>query len=64
MKKNLTSLSDFIDQEFGIKGTQKRTKFDRGFDVFKHSVFANQQCKERDIKDGHNVDLSENNNCH
>jgi len=40
MKKNLTSLKDFIDEEIGVKETQKRVKFDAGFEAFKLTVIA------------------------
>jgi hypothetical protein len=40
MKKNLTSLKDFIDEEIGVKKTQKRVKFDAGFEAFKLAVIV------------------------
>jgi hypothetical protein len=42
MKKNLTSLSEFIDEEIGAKGTQKRDKFDSGLNAFKSAALARQ----------------------
>jgi DNA-binding XRE family transcriptional regulator len=33
--KNLTSLDEFIDEQYGKPGTPKREKFERGFEVFK-----------------------------
>jgi DNA-binding XRE family transcriptional regulator len=33
--KNLTPLSEFIDKQYGKRGTSKREKFERGFEVFK-----------------------------
>jgi DNA-binding XRE family transcriptional regulator len=33
--KNLTPLSEFIDKQYGKRGTPKREKFERGFEVFK-----------------------------
>ena len=37
MKKNdnLITLDDFIDKEYGDKGTPKREKFERGYEEFK-----------------------------
>ncbi len=37
MKKNddLITLDDFIDKEYGIKGTPKREKFEQGYEEFK-----------------------------
>ena len=37
MKKNdnLITLDDFIDKEYGDKGTPKREKFEQGFEEFK-----------------------------
>jgi HTH-type transcriptional regulator / antitoxin HipB len=37
MKKNdnLITLDDFIDKEYGHKGTPKREKFEQGFEAFK-----------------------------
>jgi hypothetical protein len=43
MKKNLTSLSDFIDQEIGVKGTTKRTKFDEGFEASEEGNFLRRE---------------------
>lgn len=34
-KKNLTSLSDFVDKEYGVKGTKKRDKFESEYEAFK-----------------------------
>ena len=33
--KNLTSLDEFIDNQYGKPGTSKREIFERGFEVFK-----------------------------
>ncbi len=46
---HLTSLSDFIDQEIGPKGTQKRDKFDRGFEAFQLGVIIQQARQEKGI---------------
>jgi DNA-binding XRE family transcriptional regulator len=41
-KKNLTTLSDFIDEKVGHKGTKKRDKFDKEFEAFKLGVLIQQ----------------------
>ena len=46
---HLTSLSDFIDQEVGPKGTKKRDKFDRGFEAFQLGVIIQQARQEKGI---------------
>ncbi len=48
-KNNLTSLSRFIDKEFGKKGTKKREKFEEGYEVFKLGVLIQQARKERGL---------------
>jgi len=58
MKKNLTSLNDFIDQEIGIKGTAKRKKFDEGFEAFKLGVLIQQARQERGLTQEQVADLS------
>jgi hypothetical protein len=37
-KENLASLSDFIDKEFGKRGTKKRDKFESGYEAFSRQV--------------------------
>ena len=32
---NLTSLGQFVDEEFGAKGTAKRDKFEAEYEIFK-----------------------------
>lgn len=34
MKKNIKSLNQFIDEQFGVKGTKKRDKFEEGYNDF------------------------------
>jgi len=58
MKKNLTSLSEFIDQEIGVKGTKKRAKFDEGFEAFKLGVLIQQARQERGLTQEQVADLS------
>ena len=40
--KNLTSLSEFIDQEHGPKGTKPREEFEAGYAVFKLGAMLQQ----------------------
>ncbi|MBI3138013.1 MAG: helix-turn-helix transcriptional regulator [Sphingobacteriales bacterium] len=46
-KKNLTSLSDFINERVGAKGTKKREKYDREFEAFKLGVLIQQARQEK-----------------
>ncbi len=39
-KKNMTSLSDFIDKEIGKRGTKKRDKFESEYEAFSRQVTA------------------------
>jgi DNA-binding XRE family transcriptional regulator len=48
-KKNLTRLSDFIDEKVGKKGTKKRTQYDRGFETFKLGVLIQQARHEKGL---------------
>ena len=41
-KKNLTSLSEFVDKEYGVKGTKKRDKFEGEYEAFKLGVLIQQ----------------------
>ncbi|MDR2206057.1 MAG: helix-turn-helix domain-containing protein [Flavobacteriaceae bacterium] len=35
MNKNLKSLDQFVDEQYGKRGTQKRETFEKGYDEFK-----------------------------
>ena len=48
-KKNLTSLSDFIDEKVGPKGTKKRDKYEREFETFKLGVLIQQARQEKGL---------------
>lgn len=37
-KRNVTTLSDFIDKKVGKKGTKKRDKFEADYEAFKLGV--------------------------
>lgn len=41
-EKNLTSLSDFIDEKVGLKGTKNRDKYDQEFEAFKLGVLIQE----------------------
>lgn len=41
-KNNLKSLDQFIDEQYGKKGTSKRDKFERGFEEFKMGVLIHE----------------------
>lgn len=45
--KNLTSLSQFIDNEYGAKGTKKRDKLDSEYEAFKLGVLIQQARQEK-----------------
>jgi len=48
-KKNLTSLSEFIDGEVGAIGTKKRDQLDAGFEAFKIGVLIQQARLEKGL---------------
>ena len=45
--KNLTSLTDFVDNEYGVKGTKKREKFETEYEAFKLGVLIQQARQEK-----------------
>jgi len=47
--KNLTSLSDFVDNEYGVKGTKKREKFESEYEAFKLGVLLQQARQEKGL---------------
>ena len=48
-KKNLTSLSDFIDEHVGLKGSKKRDKFDEGYEAFKLGFLLQQARQDKGL---------------
>ena len=48
-RKNLTSLSDFVDKEYGVKGTKKREKFETEYEAFKLGVLIQQARQEKGL---------------
>lgn len=57
-KKNLTSLSQFIDKEIGIKGSKKRQKFDNEYEAFKLGVLIQQARQEKGLTQEQVAELS------
>ncbi len=49
MKKNLKSLDQFIDEEYGKAGTSKRDKFEEGYKNFKLGFLIQQARLERGL---------------
>ena len=45
--KSLTSLTQLVDKEYGVKGTKKRDKFDAEYEVFKLGVLIQQAREEK-----------------
>lgn len=47
--KNLTSLSDFVDNEYGAKGMKKREKFETEYEDFNLGVLIRQARQEKGL---------------
>ena len=47
--KNLTSLSQFVDKEYGVKGTKKRDKLEGEYEAFKLGVLIQQARQEKGL---------------
>ena len=47
--KNLTSFSDFVDKEYGVKGTKKREKFEAEYEAFRLGVLIQQARQEKGL---------------
>jgi DNA-binding XRE family transcriptional regulator len=45
--KNLTSLGQFVDKEYGVKGTEKRDKLEAEYEAFKLGVLIQQARQEK-----------------
>ncbi len=41
LNNHLTSFADHLDREYGKRGTKKREKYERGFEVFKLEIKTN-----------------------
>ena len=42
MRRKLKSLDEFVDEQYGKRGTPKREKFEEGFETFKIGVLIQQ----------------------
>jgi DNA-binding XRE family transcriptional regulator len=47
--KNLKSLDQFIDDQYGTRGTLKRDKFERGYEEFKLGILLQQARLEKGL---------------
>jgi HTH-type transcriptional regulator / antitoxin HipB len=54
--KNLTSLADHIEQQYGVRGTLERERFEEGFEAFKLGVML-QELRKGSGRDGFNKHL-------
>jgi DNA-binding XRE family transcriptional regulator len=57
-KKNLTSLTEFIDNKVGKKGTKKRDKFEAEYDAFKLGVLIQQARQKKGLTQEQVAELS------
>lgn len=48
-KNNLTSLTAFIEEKFGPRGTKKREKYEAGYEAFKLGVLIQKARQERGL---------------
>jgi DNA-binding XRE family transcriptional regulator len=57
-KKNLTSLSEFIDNKVGKRGTKKRDKFESAYEAFRLGVIIRQARQEKGLTQEQVAELS------
>jgi len=57
-KKNLTTLSEFIDNKVGKKGTMKRDKFEAEYEAFRLGVLIQQARQEKGLTQEQVAELS------
>jgi HTH-type transcriptional regulator/antitoxin HipB len=48
-KSNLKTLDQFVDEQYGIKGTSKRDKFEKGYEAFKLGFMIQQARIEKGL---------------
>ncbi len=48
-KSNLKSLDQFVDEQYGEKGTVKRDKFEKGYEAFKLGFLLQQARLEKGL---------------
>jgi len=49
LNKNLTSFTDHLDEQYGVRGTVEREKFEEGFEAFKLGVMLQGLRKEEGL---------------
>ena len=57
-KKNLTTLSEFIDKKVGKKGTKKRDRFETDYEAFRLGVLIQQARQEKGLTQEQVAELS------
>jgi DNA-binding XRE family transcriptional regulator len=57
-KKNLTTLSEFIDKKVGKKGTKKRNQFEADYEAFRLGVLIQQARQEKGLTQEQVAELS------
>jgi hypothetical protein len=45
--RHIKSLDTFIDEQYGLRGTEKRDNFEHGFENFKQEIEKTQTYKHR-----------------
>ena len=48
-KKNIKTLDQFVDEQYGKKGTQKRDKMEKGYEAFKLGFLIQQARLEKGL---------------
>ena len=48
-KKNIKTLDDFVDEQYGKKGTPKRNSFEKGYESFKLGFLIQQARLEKGL---------------
>ena len=49
INKNLTSLDDHLNQQYGERGSEEREKFEEGFEAFSLGVMLQEMRKEKGL---------------
>jgi HTH-type transcriptional regulator / antitoxin HipB len=49
INKNLKSFADHLDEQYGVRGTAEREKFEEGFEAFKLGVMLQELRKEEGL---------------
>jgi len=56
--KNLTSLEEFITEQYGARGTKKRDKFEAGYEKFKLGVLLQEARQKKGLTQEQVAELS------